>query len=396
MSADDHLPGVRTLWAPSELAPREAALTDPVAAAAVDGVAVDGESGSRSRWSYFWTWLVTPHIEFGAIYVGMIVVLFLDMSLAQALVGVILGTAFGAFTHGLLTANGVRLRVPQMALGTLASGTKGNRAVTTVMALISSVGWFIVNSVVAGLALAALFDFSRLGALGIVVVVQLIIAVLGGQVSGVSFRAVQRYLFPVISLLVVITGIVTFTKVDLSADPGVEWNLNGLIAIVVVGCFSWAYTVGWAPFATDYSKYLPTSVSPKEAGIGAAAGLFVATAFLISIGVCTGIVLEGAGNHDVSNPTAQFTSVLTGWFADIVLIGLILGPLVNNSISLRSASTVFTEGNLGFSPAARALVGPVLMSVAAFFLGWAALGDLPANYEGFVMVIGVWVARGST
>lgn len=44
-------------------------------------------------WYFFWTWLVTPHVEFGAIYVGMIVVLFLDMSLLQSLIGIVIGTA---------------------------------------------------------------------------------------------------------------------------------------------------------------------------------------------------------------------------------------------------------------------------------------------------------------
>ncbi|WLP92582.1 hypothetical protein [Gordonia sp. NB41Y] len=31
------------------------------------------------------------------------------------------------------------------------------------------------------------------------------------------------------------------------------------------------------------------------------------------------------------------------------------------------------------------------MTVLAFLLGWAATSDLPASYEGYIMVLGVWI-----
>lgn len=199
------------------------------------------ETGSerRTSWWYFWTWLVTPHIEFGAVYVGMIVVLFLDLSLLQALIGIFVGTALGAPSHGILTARGVRLHVPQIVFGRLAFGARGNAIVTTIMSVISAVGWFTVHSVVAALAVNALFGFPTLAALAVVVVVQLLLPQIG-----ITFRAVQRVLFPVVTVLLVIAGIIAFTEVEPSAAPGVAWNLNGAIAIVVVACLAWAYTIG--------------------------------------------------------------------------------------------------------------------------------------------------------
>ncbi|NDK89589.1 hypothetical protein GYA93_08365 [Gordonia desulfuricans] len=345
------------------------------------------ESGrGRSSWWFFWTWLVTPHIEFGAIYVGMIVVLYLDMSLVQAVIGILLGTAFGAISHGVLTARGVQLKVPQIVLGRSAFGDLGSLIVTTMMAIISSFGWFIVNSVVAGLAINSLFGLPVVAGTAVAVVVQLFLA----QID-IPFAAVQRYLFPLITLVLVVSGIIGFVKADPSVDAGQPWNLNGLIAIVVVACIAWAYTIGWNPYATDYSKWTPVSASPRMAGVCSGLGLFIATAFLMIIGTAAAIVVEAQGNAGEFNPTTQFTSFLPDWLGVVVLLCLIGGSWTNNAMTLRSARTLFNVEGLGFGPRMGSLLGPIVMTVLAFLLGWAATSDLPASYEGYIMVLGVWI-----
>lgn len=42
-------------------------------------------------------------------------------------------------------------------------------------------------------------------------------------------------------------------------------------------------------------------------------------------------------------------------------------------------------------PTVQRLSGPILVSVVGFLVGWAALGDVAGNYEGFIMVLGFWV-----
>lgn len=340
----------------------------------------------RSPWLFFWTWLATPHIEFAAIYVGMIAVYFIDLSFTQALLGVFLGTAFGAVTHGLLTATGVRLHMPPIALGKLAFGAKGNMIVTTVMAVLSSLGWFTVNSVVAALALNALFGIKTLGALAIIVVLQLLVAALGTRVN-FNYGMFQRILFPITLVLMVIAGIITFVNAEPSSGPATEWNLNALIAIVVVACMAWAYTVGWGPYATDYSSYAPT-VSPKAAGFGAAFGLFCSSMFLMSVGVAAAIAV---GLTDQDNPVNQFTDDLPTVLGVLVLLGFLIGSFSSNTITLGSVSKLVSLEKAGVSAAANRAVGPLLWTVLAFLLGWAALQNVPSNFEGFIMVVGYWI-----
>lgn len=113
--------------------------------------------------------------------------------------------------------------------------------------------------------------------------------------------------------------------------------------------------------------------------------------FLMSVGVAAAIVVEATGYAGQPNPTEQFTSFLPGWLGVLVLLGLIAGSWTNNAITLRSARTVLRVDRLTLSPAAAALLGPGVITLVAFLLGWGALLDLPANYEGFVMVLGYWI-----
>ncbi len=347
---------------------------------AAPGAAPDQQ---RRPWWYFWVWLVTPHNEFGAIYIGMIVVLFLDMSLGQALLGLVLGNAAGALSHGILTARGVHLRSPQITLGRKYFGHTGNMVLTTVIALVSSYGWFIVNSLVAALALQTIFDLPVVAGLAITVAVQLLLAW-----SGVDFKQLQRYLFPLVAVMLVIAGIMIFAQVTPAHDPGSPWNLSGLIAVVVVACFAWAYSIGWNIYSTDYSRYAPTT-SPKIAGIASSVGLFVSSMLLMSIGVAAGIMVIG---DDSSNPTQQFSSLLPSGFGTAVMVFVVLGAWSANAIALHSSNHLFSAGGLDVSTWGRRLMGPFVVSVLGFLLGWWAEGDLAGNYEGYVMALGYWVA----
>src|SRR4051812_47032316 len=63
----------------------------------------------------FWTWM-SPNLEFATIFVGVISVLYFEQSFPQAVAGIVLGTALGSATHGVLSARGPQFGVPQMVL----------------------------------------------------------------------------------------------------------------------------------------------------------------------------------------------------------------------------------------------------------------------------------------
>src|SRR3954462_13935371 len=98
-----------------------------------------------------WTW-ASPNIEFATVYIGVISVLFFGLSFWQATAAIVLGTALGAITQGVLSLDGPRFGVPQMVIGRFSFGHQGNVLPSGVNAVVAGVGWFAVNSVSAAFA----------------------------------------------------------------------------------------------------------------------------------------------------------------------------------------------------------------------------------------------------
>src|SRR5690349_21362279 len=100
----------------------------------------------------FWTWM-SPNLEFATVYVGVIAVLFFGQSLWQATAAIVLGTALGSLSHGLLGTRGPLLGVPQMIISRIPFGFRGNILPAGLNSVTAGVGWFAVNSVSGALAL---------------------------------------------------------------------------------------------------------------------------------------------------------------------------------------------------------------------------------------------------
>ena len=101
----------------------------------------------------FWTW-TSPNLEFATIFVGVLAVAFYGMSFWQAVAGIVIGTGLGALAHYFLSARGPLHGVPQMVLGRLPFGFKGNAVPAVLMSVTAGVGWFATNSVSGAYALA--------------------------------------------------------------------------------------------------------------------------------------------------------------------------------------------------------------------------------------------------
>src|SRR5689334_7973021 len=126
----------------------------------------------------FWTW-TSPNLEFATIFVGVLAVSVYGMTFWQAVAGIVIGTGLGALAHYFLSARGPLHGVPQMVLGRLPFGFKGNGLPAVLMSVTAGVGWFATNSVSGAFALATLFGFAPLVGLVIIVLLQTGLAFFG-------------------------------------------------------------------------------------------------------------------------------------------------------------------------------------------------------------------------
>ncbi|GAA1460505.1 purine-cytosine permease family protein [Williamsia maris] len=328
--------------------------------------------------SLFWTW-TSPNMEFATIYVGVIAVLFFGQTMWQAIAAVVIGNALGALTHGILTARGPSTGVPQMVISRLSFGYFGNVVPATLMSVMAGVGWFATNSVSGAFAITTLTGLPKVVSLIIVVVVQLAIGFLGHNM----IHAFEKYAFPVLTVIFVIAGIVMFTKTEPSAVSG-GGGIGGFL--ITLGA-AFGYTAGWNPYATDYSRYLPRSVTGWAAGGYAAAGLFWSTSFGMIVGIASATIAD----PDDANPTHQFTVHFPGWLSDLLLIAIVLGSISANAVNVYSAGMAFTTIGIRTKKNLERGLAAVLFGVLGFFVALWALKDAAASYEAFLLIIAYWI-----
>ncbi len=322
-----------------------------------------------------WTW-TSPNMEFATIYVGALGIIF-GLGFWQTFAAIALGTALGSLSHAVLSSWGPSTGYCQMVLSRRAFGYRGNILPAGLNWLVAGVGWFAVNSVSGALALAALTGLNGYVSLVIVVACMLALAFFGHNL----IQAFEKYAAPLLTVIFVIGGIILLTKADTSAPgdpfPGAFW---------VLFAATFGYAAGWNPYASDYTRYLPSGTG-RKAGIYAGLGVLVSCILLETFGAAAFTVLGG----DFSgNPTDGYTGLLPGWLGKLTLLGIALGAIAANALNMYSSAISFAAMGIKLpTPFIRAVIA-VVMSLAGLVVAAIGLNNI-GSYENFLLVIAYWV-----
>ena len=338
----------------------------------------DNERHGRP-WGLLATW-TSPNLEFATIFVGCLGPI-LGMSFWPAVTAILVGTLLGSVCHGVLSTWGPSSGLAQMVLGRNAFGRIGNWVPSGVNALVAGIGWFAVNSVSGTLALETLFHGPKWVWLLIVVAAQMVLAVFGHNLV----QAFERYAFPVLGVIFVVGAIVIFTKAHAgTANPGFHMPGNWWIEMSA----AWGYAAGWNPYASDYTRYLPKTVSLPSVGWAAGLGVFVSCGFLEIAGAAASTVNFNAGVYE----PGDYTHLMATWLGDITLVAIAVGAVAANALNIYSGamSALATGIRISFGRA-RAIVAGVF-GVVGFFLALTALhGNLADDYNDFLLIIAYWI-----
>ena len=183
----------------SNLEIREGEYGDKVLAFEPGGIEAIAENERHGKpWSLFATWM-SPNLEFATVYVGALGIIAFGLNFWEAVVGIVIGNALGAAAQFILTQDGPKYGVPQMIIGRVAFGKKGNILPSILNAGAAGIGWFAVNSISGAYALSTFTSATPFESLVIVVIIQIVIAFIGHNLV----QAIEKYLFPF--LLIVFT-----------------------------------------------------------------------------------------------------------------------------------------------------------------------------------------------
>jgi nucleobase:cation symporter-1, NCS1 family len=336
------------------------------------------ERHGRPR-NLFWTWM-SPNLEFATIFVGVISVLYFKQTFGQAVAAIVLGTALGSVTHGILSARGPSMGVPQMILSRIGFGYRGNILPAGLNAIVAGIGWFAVNSVSGALALATLTHLPEPLCLVIVVLLQVAIAFFGHNLV----QTFERYAFPVLAVIFLITSIIMLSKASPGAVAGGTGGVGGFL--LTVGA-AFGYAAGWNPYATDYTRYLDPRTSKVATGVWAGLGVLVSCVFLEIVGAASATIAAPG----IDNPTAAFTSHLPTVIADLTLLAIALGAISANAINIYSGSMSFLALGISLPLGLRRAIVSGVFGVLGFVLALFGLSDAGHLYENFLLIISYWI-----
>src|SRR3984885_15393902 len=327
----------------------------------------------------FWTW-TSPNMEFATIFVGVLAVAGFGLGFWEAVLALVLGSAIGGVTQGILSQRGPKYGVPQMVLSRLGFGYWGNVLPAGLNAVTAGIGWFAVNSVSGALALNVLTHMPQVLCLIIIVAIQGVVAFFGYNLIHVF----ERFAFPVLTIIFLIAAGVVLSQ----APPGAPHPTIPGAFLLTFGA-SFGYAVGWNPYAADYTRYFKPDANRTAIAWWSGSGLFLSCALLEIVGAAVGTAV-GAGPA-LAGPGGM-TGLLATPLADLTLLAIAIGAIAANVLNIYSGALSFTAIGIKLPLQLRRAIVALGFGVIGFFLAWSGLHNAASRYENFLLIIAYWIA----
>ena len=327
----------------------------------------------------FWVW-TSPNMEFATIFVGVLAVAGFGLGFWEAALALVLGSAIGGITQGILSLRGPKYGVPQMVLSRLGFGYWGNALPAGLNAVTAGIGWFAVNSVSGALALNVLTHLPQVLCLLIIVAVQVAVAFFGYNL----IHLFERYAFPILCVIFLIACVVILSK----GRPGaVHHTIPGGFLLAFGASFG--YAAGWNPCASDYTRYLNPSTSKAAIAWWSGTGLFLSCALLEIAGAAVGTVVSP--DKALAGPGGM-TGLLATPLADLTLLAIALGAVSANVLNIYSGALSFTAIGIKLPLSLRRAIVALGFGTIGFFLAWSGLHNADSKYRDFLLIIAYWIA----
>lgn len=301
----------------------------------------------------------------------------LGLSWPLVLASVLVGNLLGALAVAVCSPMGPAAGLPQLILGRFTFGRLGSR-LPAAFNYLSTLGWFAVNTILAAEGLRILVPGLPIwAASAVLVLIQAVLAVYGHDL----IHGFERAMTVILGVLFLIVTIHALTRGGaLSAYHVVHHGQWTAFAVMLSASFS--YVASWAPYASDYSRYLPERTRTGRVLGSAFLGSFLASVWMELLGVAVA-VLAGAGTSD---PVAALHRV-TGGFGDVAVLAIVLGGVAANA--LNAYSNALSAAALGVG-GRRALL-TAATCVLGFIIAVAGSGNFEGNYEDFLLMLGYWI-----
>ena len=377
---------------------REGEYGDAVAKVEPGGVEFISHSERHGKpLDVFFVWL-SPNLEFATVFVGTIAIILFGLNFWEAATAIIVGTALGSVTHGVLSSWGPKFGVPMMVESRGAFGFLGNILPAGLNAFTGAFGWFIVNSVSGAFAIQALLPSLNLPfwlTFLVIVVAQVVVATLGYNL----IHFFERWSLPLLGVVFAVACLFIFVN----GHYGVSFNPKAPLAFggesggwFLAFTAAFGYAAGWNPYAADYTRYMAPTVDRRMVGFWAGFGVFLSCIVLELAGAALATVAGTKwGPNDI--PTAQLSQAMPGVVYYFALLSIAVGAVAANAINIYSGTmSLVAVGirEMGLTLRQRRALLAVLAGVIGYIGGLVFQAQVApgGKYESFLLLISYWIA----
>ncbi|MBB4862816.1 NCS1 family nucleobase:cation symporter-1 [Pseudomonas nitritireducens] len=281
------------------------------------------ERHGRSR-DLFTLWFSTNIAPLPVVTGAMAIQVF-HLDLLWGLIAIVLGHMFGGVFLALASAQGPQMGIPQMVQSRGQFGRYGALLIVFFTALIY-VGFFISNIVLAGKSIQ-----------GLVPATPTPVAIILGALSATAIGVIGYRFIHTLNRIgtwvmggALLVGFAIMFGGDLPANflSRGAFNLSGFLATLCLGII---WQISFAPYTSDYSRYLPASVGIGKPFLATFAGAVAGTSLSFSFGAVA--VLATPEGTDAMVAVKQ----ATGLFGPILMLLFLLNIISHNALNLYGA-----------------------------------------------------------
>lgn len=281
------------------------------------------ERHGRSR-DLFTLWFSTNIAPLPVVTGAMAVQVF-HLDLLWGLIAIVLGHVFGGVFLALASAQGPQMGIPQMVQSRGQFGRYGALLIVFFTALIY-VGFFISNIVLAGKSIQ-----------GLVPATPTPVAIILGALSATAIGVIGYRFIHTLNRIgtwvmggALLVGFAIMLGGELPADflSRGAFNLSGFLATLCLGII---WQISFAPYTSDYSRYLPASVGIGKPFLATFAGAVAGTSLSFSFGAVA--VLATPEGTDAMVAVKQATGV----FGPVLMLLFLLNIISHNALNLYGA-----------------------------------------------------------
>jgi NCS1 nucleoside transporter family len=293
----------------------------------------------------------------------------LKLGLWETIAVIVIGNLVGCAIFAAFTVMGHKTGVNQMVLSRSAFGVRG-AYLPSILMFLMTLCWIGVNTyfpVKIAVAILAQFGVPDTWLVEIVVITLVMVLQVGIGVYGFyAIRTFEKYTVPVTVAIMVLMSILAWTRPGVvnwshasTLPPGAHLAMITLLMTAIgVG-----WGISWVTWASDYSRFVPKSVSSKSVFWYSYVGMFVPTVWLAILGATI------ASTTLDTDPAKMVSAVFGGPTSILVLLMVLHGPIATNILNVYSAALAALSAGFNFSRVAlAAIVGVAGYLVTLYFI----------------------------